>query len=383
VRFVHTSDWHLGKKLCEASLLEDQAYALDQVVDVCAAERADALIVAGDVFDRAVPPVEAVVLLDTFLRRVTTELSIPVILISGNHDSGDRLGFGSDLLEKGKVHLRTRVERRAEPVIVDAGRRRGVLHVYCLPYLEAGDHDAAVREALPAMREDRTERRADEAVLVAHLLAKGGRESLGSERQLVIGGVAAVGTDALAGWSYVALGHLHAPQAVGGRHDVRYSGSPLKYSFGEADQGKSVALVDLVCGRAAVREIPLTPRRDLVRLEATFDELLRAERFAVAESCYVEATYTDAGYVVDAPNRLRERFPWLLMALPKQVLRTIEEGAGPRAAPADARSLVAGFWSYVEGEEPDADLVAAFERALDDVRKGHGTGGGVTCALAS
>jgi DNA repair protein SbcD/Mre11 len=399
VRFVHTSDWHLGKRLCEASLLEDQAYALVQIFEICRSERADALVVAGDLYDRAVPPLEAVALLSDFFQRVIRDLRIPVIAISGNHDSPDRLGFGAELLAEGRLHLRTSFERRALPVVVEPDGRSGgrskarpPTHFYCLPYLEPeaaraalgdpeiADHDRAVRAALAAMHQDRAARRADQAILVAHLFAAGGVESQESERALVVGGAARVEAPSLLGWSYAALGHLHAPQPVGGREAIRYSGSPLKYSFGESEQEKGVAVVELVLGRAAVRTIPLTPRRDLVRIEGRFQELVSDPRFAPAELAYVEATYTDTGYVVDAAARLRQRFPNLLLALPRQLLRQLDAerpAAGVRAE-AGPRELLLSFWKHVEGDDP-ADYVVAFEAALARVEKQ----GRQECALAS
>lgn len=394
MRFVHTSDWHLGKRLFEASLLEEQAHALDQIVALARDERADALIIAGDLYDRAVPPVEAVQLLGDFAARVVRDLGIPIIAISGNHDSPDRLGFAAELLERGQVHLRTSFERRAEPVVVERGRRR--MDVYCLPYLEPEqartrlgdpeivDHGGAVAAALQAMGQARAERGGD-ALLVAHLFADGGRESPESERPLLVGGAAAVGADVLgrARWSYVALGHLHEAQLVGERADVRYSGSPCKYSFGETAQVKSVNVVELVCGRAAVRTMPLTPRRDLVRLEAGFDDLLRSSdpRFVAAEGAYVQAIYDDGGHVVDAAARLRVRYPHLLQVLPRAVLAPETGAVAPaRAARGqDDRGLMAGFWATVENEEAPPAILDELERALARVRRQAAE----SCALAS
>jgi exonuclease SbcD len=379
VRIVHTSDWHLGKRLHEIALVDEQAHALDQIFAICRDERADALVVAGDLYDRAVPPVEAVALLSGFLERVAADLAIPVVLISGNHDSADRLGFGAALLARGRVHARTAFATRAEPVVVERGRRR--LHLYCLPFLEPeqaraglGDeslasHHAAVDAALQAIEADRAARGAVEAVLVGHLLAAGGRESPDSERPLVIGGAAQVGVPVLARgrWSYVALGHLHEAQTVGGRDDIRYSGSILKYSFNEAEQVKGVDLVEIVCGRAAVRTIPLAPRRDLVRIEGRFEELLASPRFAHAEGALVQATYTDTAYVLDAAARLRRRFPHLCQALPAVLVRELA-GAPAAARPADEGELLAGFWRHVEGEIAEEEHVREFARALARVR---------------
>jgi exonuclease SbcD len=392
VRLVHTSDWHLGKRLYEASLLEEQAHALDQVFAICRAERADALLVAGDLYDRTVPPVEAVRLLDDFLGRVARDLRIPVIAISGNHDSPDRVGFGAGVLEQGGVHLRTSFGRRAEPVVLERGRRR--VNVYCLPYLDPEvaraalrddrlvDHGTAVAGALEAVARDRAERGSGDAVLVAHLFAAGGRESPESERPLPVGGAAHVGLPVLTagGFSYVALGHLHEAQQVGDRPEVRYSGALCKYSFSEAEQQKSVTVVDLVCGRAAVRAVPLTPLRDLVRIEGTFEELLRDPRHAAAEGAYVHATYSDTGHVVDAAARLRVRYPHLLAALPRAVVAAAQElprarvpqGAGPR-------QLLADFWKFVEDQEAEAASLDVLEGALAQAREA----GDDPCALAS
>jgi exonuclease SbcD len=390
MRLLHTSDWHLGKRLHETSLLEEQAHALDQIAALCRDERVDVLIIAGDLYDRAVPPVEAVALLSGFLERVAGDLAVPVVVISGNHDSADRLGFGAGLLARGRVHVRTAFAARAEPVMIERGRRR--LHIYGLPYLEPeqaraglGDasltsHHAAVDAALGAIEADRAARGAVEAVLVGHLLAAGGRESPDSERPLVLGGAAQVAVPVLARgrWSYVALGHLHEAQTVGDRDDVRYSGSILKYSFNEAEQVKGVHLVDLVCGRPAVRPIRLEPRRDLVRIRGSFEELLGSPRFAAAEGALVQATYTDRSYVLDAATRLRRRFPFLCQALPA----IVEAGlmaAAPRRGMGDGE-LLESFWSHVEGEPAGDAHVREFARALERVRA---RGLDPECALAS
>ncbi len=389
MRFLHTSDWHLGRRLHEASLADDQAHVLDQIFTLCRDERVDALIVAGDLFDRAVPPVEAVALLGGFFERVAVDLGIPVVAISGNHDSADRLGFGAQVLARGRVHLQTAFARRAEPVVVERGRRR--LHVYALPFLEpevarAGladegltTHHAAVQAALASVTADRAARGATEAVLVGHMLAAGGHECPDSERPLVIGGAAAVGASVLAAgrWSYVALGHLHEAQVVGGRADIRYSGAPLATAFAEAGAAKSVSLVEIVCGRAAVRELPVTPRRPLARIAGRFEDLLTSAEFAHAEGAWVQATYTD-GYVLDATARLRRRFPNLLQALPAE-LRTPTGTRPATAVRTGERELLAGFWQHVEGEEATPELADEFERVLERVRAKARE----TCALAS
>jgi exonuclease SbcD len=367
VRILHTADWHLGKRLCEVCLLEDQSYALDQVVAVCHDERPDALILAGDIYDRAVPPAAAMELFSDFLSRVS-DLGIPVVAISGNHDSPERLGFGAELLAGSNVHFVTRA--RPDPVILE--RRKRLVHVYALPYVlpEPGQgHDGAVRAALAAYHEDRRERRAEVAVLVAHLFADGGIESADSERPIVIGGAERVTAPTLAGWTYVALGHLHRPQTVYGREDIRYSGSLLKYSVAESEHEKGVTLVETIVGRTVARPLRLAPRRDLVRISGSFDELMHDARFAPAEGAYVEATYTDAGYVVEAAPRLRARFPHLLQAVPQRLVRVLSGAVAPALPPERAGELLRDFWRYVEGDPPvDPGYARAFDDALAAAR---------------
>jgi len=366
MRLIHTSDWHLGRRLHDHSLIEAQAHALDQIARLCLDEGADALLVAGDLFDRAVPPEEAVRLFNDFLLRMSKDVRIPVVAIAGNHDSAERLGFASDFLALGRIHLRTRLSDRAEPVVIEAGGE--VLHVYALPYVEPlrvraelqdeslRGHEEAIRAALRRVRERLQP--GTPSVLMAHLFASGGSESPDSERSLEIGGAAQVSAEALDGFSYVALGHLHAPQRVAGREDIRYSGSLLKYSVGEANQRKGVTLVELGRGPLAVREVPLTPLKDVVRLEGSLHDLLHAPDFERVRGDFVEAIYTDTGHLLDVASRLRERFPNLLAARPRALLlEAAVERATPRPELAlrDTRELLEGFWSHVLQESAPLD----------------------------
>ena len=389
MRLIHTSDWHLGKRLCDVSLLEDQAHALDQLFLLLKDERPDALVIAGDIYDRGVPPEEAVALFSRFLSRVSRDLTTTVVAISGNHDSPERLGFGAEILERGRVHLRKSLARRADPVLIETRKTRTA--IYCLPYADPdsvrcalshpGDesirtHDAAVRAALVDVRAHHALLRPTHSVLVAHLFARGGMESEDSERPLIVGGAAHVAADALDGFGYVALGHLHAPQRVGGRDDVRYSGSLLKYSFGESNQKKGVHLVEFLMGRATVRTIELSARRDLARIEGSFDALLEDERYTHAEASYVEATYTDSTYLIDVAARLRRRFPHLLLALPARIMREpTHDSIAALDLQRDTRDLLAGFWQHVTGEPTlDPAHFEVFESALDAVSRSEAAG---------
>jgi exonuclease SbcD len=369
VRFLHTSDWHLGRRLGEHDRLADQAHALDQLVRMAREERVDAILVAGDLFDRAVPPPETVELLSAFLAQV----GLPVVLISGNHDSPARLGFGAELIATAGVHLRTRLASRLVPVVV------ADTAIFTVPYLDP-DHvrveladpgvtsqASALSAALAAVHAAR-DRHAGPAVLMAHLFVGGGLECQDSERPLAVGGAGQVAAESLEGFDYVALGHLHAPQEVGHRA-VRYSGSLLKYSFAEAEQAKGVVLVEVARHqRPHIELLPLTPLRDVTRLEASFDELLGSPAFAVAETAYVEATYTDAGYVVDAAARLRARYPFLAAARPRRLLSALSTAApAARAlATSDDLALFRAFWDFVGEGEPSLEHERAFLAAIGE-----------------
>lgn len=385
MRLIHTSDWHLGRKLNDHPLLDVQAHALEQVIRLCIDEQADALLIAGDLFDRAIPPEEAVRLFDGFLRKMSQEVKIPVIAIPGNHDSAERLAFGADFLALGGIHLRTRFEGRVEPVVLRAGEE--VVHVYGLPYQEpthvravlgeAGirSHDDALKAALAAIHETRRQHEVP-SVLLAHLFARGGSESPESERSLEIGGAAQVEASSLDGFDYVALGHLHAPQCVGGREDIRYSGSLCKYSVGEARQRKGVTLVDINVDGVAVREVPLKPLRDVVRLEASLEKLLTDPAFEPHRGDFVEAVFTDPGFHLDVAARLRERFPFLLAARPA-LLTSAEhaprESPRPEFALAQSRELLESFWEHVQDAPEPLDELhhALFQEVVLRVERGE------------
>ena len=225
-------------------------------------------------------------------------------------------------------------------------------------------YDQATELALVDMRAARDACGADAKLVMAHLFAQGGSESPDSERSLTMGGAGQVGGHRFTGWDYAALGHLHQAQRVGTTGRIRYSGSPLKYSFGESNHVKGVTLLEVSGGDVSAKNIPLAPLRDVVRIRGSFDELLSSDRFAFAESAYVEATYTDRGYLVDVAARLRQRFAHLLLAVP-EMLRA--EAGGPLLEEPrldDHRALLDGFWQHVNGEAPGDEEHAVFEAAL-------------------
>jgi len=309
MRLLHTADWHLGRSFHGESLLAAQAAWVDWLVELAAASSVAAIVVAGDLYDRALPPVDAIALADDALARLAA--IAPVVVVSGNHDSATRLGFGSSLLSRAGLHLRTEPARSGEPVVL------GELALYPIPYLEPDavrmalgveerGHGPVLAAAMELVRADLARRPAGtRAVVVAHAFVAGGQPS-GSERELALGGVASVPVSSFARADYVALGHLHGSQRVG--ENGRYAGSPLAFSFSEATHRKSVALVDLATDSPEVELVACPVPRPLARVRGTLAELLSDPAHEAAEEAWVEVTLTDTVRPADAMDRLRRRF---------------------------------------------------------------------------
>lgn len=315
VRLLHTSDWHLGRTFHGADLLADQESVLRHIAEVVEAERVDVVLVAGDVYDRAVPSAETVAAATRGLARIRAA-GAQIVVTSGNHDSALRLGAFADFLAAGGLHLRTSIDAIDEPVLF--ADEHGELAVYGIPYLEpeptrqsmgieAKGHTGVLTEAMRRVNADR-ERRGPRSVVMAHAFVTGGAGS-DSERPIAVGGVEHVGAAVFDGPEYVALGHLHGPQTLSER--LRYSGSPLAYSFSEAVHRKSVWLLDFDAdGLAEVRRHELPVPRELAAVEGKLDELLQDPAHAAVEGCYLDVTLTDKVRPIDAMRRLRERFAY-------------------------------------------------------------------------
>ena len=322
MRILHTSDWHLGRSFHREGMLGHQATYVDHLLEVVASERIDLVVVSGDVYDRALPPVDAVRLADDTLARLAASRA-KVVLTSGNHDSARRLGFSSRLIDAAGVFIRTDASGVGTPVLLDD--EHGQVAVYGLPYLDPDavrepwglpvrSHEAALTEAMARVRADLAGRAA-RSVVLAHAFVAGDASPVqpsDSERDISVGGVSLVPTSVFDNVSYAALGHLH------GRHTlsetVRYSGSPLAYSFSEASQVKGSWLVELGAhGMTAAEFVEAPVPRPLARLRGTIDELLTDPRLGVHESSWVQATLTDDSRPLQAMDRLRARFPHTLV----------------------------------------------------------------------
>ena len=382
---MHTSDWHLGRSFHGVGMLDAQRAFVDQLVSFVREESVDVVLIAGDVYDRALPGVDVVRLLDDALVRLTGA-GAQVVLTSGNHDSAIRLGFASRLLERGGVHLRTQLAELEQPIILPVGTgdpAGPVLAIYGIPWLEprlvaeqldvgTASHFEVTRAATERIRADlhrRSETRTVHSVILAHTFASGGISS-DSERDLSIGGVGAVPLDLFDGFSYTALGHLHGRQALSAA--VRYSGSPLPYSFSEAKHRKGGWLVEVdasgVCG---VREVLWDAPRTLAVLRGNLEHLLAAEEFDWAEGAYCQVTLTDAQRPARAMERLRSRFPDTLVLGfdPEGAAATAKTSYSSRLAEAeDDLSVCCGFLEHVRGRGAEDAEAAVLAEALEAVR---------------
>lgn len=375
MRILHTSDWHLGKTLHNAPLLDDQAHALRAFVEVVRSARPDVVVIAGDLYDRAIAPVEAVELMDGVLSEVVLGLKVPVVGIAGNHDSGTRLHFGSRLLRAAGLHLAGLTARDAASVTL--ADEHGPVRFVALPYAEPDvvatvfeapelkDHAAALGHQLAGVRASRAE--GERTVLIAHAFVSGGLTS-DSERPLAIGAVDSVPAGLFERFDYVALGHLHRPQGVGpGR--IQYSGSLLKYSFSEEKHVKSVTMVELARDACTVERIPLAPRRDVRTVTGRFQELLDRPLEPPLRDAYLWIELEDRDVLPDEKARLERVYPNVL-AVSHASARTapadrprIPEGRSP-----DELEMFEAFHAYMLDAPADDESKTIFIETLNRVR---------------
>lgn len=392
MRLLHTSDWHLGRSFHGVGMLDAQRVFVDQLVAQVKEMSVDVVLIAGDVYDRALPGVDVVGLLDEALVRLTGA-GARVVLTSGNHDSAIRLGFASRLLERGGVHLRTRLAELDTPLMIPLGAADGagrgeddrgpVLAIYGIPWLEprlvadqlgveSASHFEVTRAATDRIRADLARRSASRtvhSVVLAHTFASGGIRS-DSERDLSVGGVGAVPLDLFSGFSYTALGHLHGRQTL--CPEVRYSGSPLAYSFSEAKHHKGGWIIDIdESGVTGVEPVQWDAPRKLAVLRGTMEELLESADHSWAEEAYCQVTLTDPQRPAQAMERLRARFPDTLVLGfdPQGAVPSAKVSYSSRLAEAeDDLSVCCGFLEHVRGREADEAEKAVLAEALETVR---------------
>ncbi len=375
MRILHTSDWHLGRIFHGVHLTDDQAHLLDRFVELVNDARPDVILIAGDIYDRSVPPTDAVDLLDDVLSRILLDYKVPVILIAGNHDSPERLGFGTRLLARQGLYVISEVSKDLTPVAIpDAG---GPVYFCPLPYAEP----PVVRERL-AVPDAPNQQQALQSMInhvvrqipsdkrkvgLAHAYVAGGAESE-SERPLSIGGSSQVNTTCFQPFHYTALGHLHQPQNAGGA-SIRYAGSLMKYSFSEATHRKSVTMVEMNdTGKITQEEITLTPRRDVRRLEGNLTDILSGPQSGESKEDYIMVTLKDPGAVYDAIGKLRTVYPNVLH-IERPHMTNTGELSGPSG---DHRGrsetdLFSDFFAQITGEPLSRQQTELVAETMDTV----------------
>ena len=395
MRFLHTSDWHLGRSLHRADLRAAQAGFLDHLVEVARTERVDAVLVAGDVYDRAIPPVDSVALYEDALARLRAT-GARVVLISGNHDSARRLGVNSSLIDASGVHLRTRPAALADPVLLPD--EHGEVAVYGVPYLEpalglpepgapedgeAGPrtHEAVLRTAVHRIRADALARGVARTIVMAHAWVAGGaseeerhrdaeRARSDSERDIAVGGIGYVPASTFDGFSYVALGHLHGRRTLA--ENLRYSGSPLPYSFSERDHEKGTWLVEVADdGNASAGWVPAPVHKRLSVLHGHLDDLLNSRAHDGHEDDYAAVTLTDTARPEGAMDKLRARFPHILTLEFKPEGVTLDKRSyGQKVKGRDDLAVAAEFVRHVRNSEASEPELALLEAAFAVARNG-------------
>ena len=375
MKFIHTSDWHLGRQFASRLLIEDQEYVLDQIIAYLEQYQVQALLVSGDVYDRSVPPVSAVALLDKTLNRIA-QLNIPVIMIPGNHDSARRLGFAAQQLSASGVHIIADFEQMLKPVIINANDEQ--IAFYGMPfndpelvrnYFQEPVNSYEAAHCLLAEKIKQVMNPESVNVLLAHCFLEGAVNSE-SERPLSIGGSDVVPHTVFDGFDYVALGHLHAPQYKGAEH-IRYSGSILKYSFSEQFHNKGVTLVELDAnGQANIQNLPLKPLHDVRTLEGTLADIVEMGRQDPHAHDYVLVKLADTHAVLDPVGKIREVYPNVLQLEKPGLYRAEGEVQAPgQALKRDEYDLFCDFFEQVAGQALSEPQKQAVKAVILDVRK--------------
>jgi DNA repair protein SbcD/Mre11 len=333
MKIIHTGDWHIGKIVNEFSMIEDQRFILQQLIKVIEEEKPHALVIAGDLYDRSIPPVEAVELLDEVFNKILLELKVPVLAIAGNHDSAERLSFGSRILTNNGLHIAGVFDGEVKKVALED--ENGEVCFYLLPYCdpreikhilqdeEICNHDVAMKKVTDKIKA--AKKQGEKSVLVAHgyvtfmkeIAADGesqgiraGLQVSASERPLSIGGTDLISGEHFEGFTYTALGHLHGPQRVGSDR-IRYSGSLLKYSFSETKHNKGVTIVEIDDkGEVSINHRELIPRRDMRLIKGPLAELISPKVYSKENiEDYIYAVLTDEDELIDPISKLRAVYP--------------------------------------------------------------------------
>lgn len=374
MKLVHLSDLHIGKRLHERSFVDDQKHILNQILEICKREQPDAVLIAGDVYDKSIPSGEAVTLFDEFLFALS-ELGKDVFIISGNHDSPERLSFGGRLMERAKIHLSPIYNGTVEPISLSD--EFGEVKIYMLPFIKPThvrqhfeeetieSYTDAMRVAIEKMHVDPSQRN----VIITHQFITNAATC--DSEEVSVGGTDQVDARVFDDFDYVALGHIHGPQWVE-RETIRYCGTPLKYSFSEAAHKKSVTVVELEeKGNTTIREIPLVPLHDMVEIRGKFAELtdpLYYKKEALQNS-YVRVILTDEDDIMEGAARLRQCYP-LFLSMSYDNTRTRATGSvmGSATEKTDPFEIFCEFFKQQNGADLNEEQAAYMGKILEEMR---------------
>lgn len=388
MRILHTSDWHIGRQFHNTSLLEDQRYVLDQVLKITESEAVDVVVIAGDVYDRAVPPAAAVSLVDTTLNHLCNKLKIPVIMIAGNHDGPERLSFGSRQLSKGNLYITGPLTTKIEPIILKD--KYGEVSFYPIPYADpatvryvfaddtalANDekhetnnlrtHDQCMARIIRGITEHNSKNN-KRSVAISHCFLAGG-DACESERPLSVGGAEHISSQHFKHFNYTALGHLHSEQRRS-EDMIRYSGSILKYSFSEEYHKKSVTLVDMdEKGKCEIKQIELKAKHDMRSISGPFDEILSNAKTDPNPDDYLKIDITDKHAILDPMGKLRAVYPNVLHLERSGLLPAGEQKLMHKdLLKQDEFSMFKDFYEQVQGEDMNLEQEKVLEVIIDGI----------------
>ena len=375
MKFIHTSDWHIGRQFHNVSLIKDQRHVLDQILDYAYEEAVDAVVIAGDIYDRSVPPSVAVELLDDVLNKICTELNIPVILIPGNHDSAERLGFASRQLKQAGLHIISELDQMTTPVVINTPD--GDVCFYGIPYndpetvrnhyaVDVSSHDEAHAHLIDLINAVKSDQSCN--IVISHCFIDGAEES-DSERPLSIGGADRVSYEPFDAFDYVALGHLHSPQYKGKEH-IRYSGSILKYSFSEQNQKKGITLVEIDgSGLKSTKHLPLKALRDMRIIEDELSKILEQGKVDPNNDDYLLVRLTDRHAILDPMGKLREVYPNVLHLEKPGMLETGNQMMSREKLKRGELEMFRDFFMQISGQELSAEQDEGIQKTITELHK--------------
>lgn len=395
MKIIHTGDWHIGKIVNEFSMIEDQRFILQQLIKVIEDEKPQALVIAGDLYDRSIPPVEAVELLDEVFSKILLQLKTPILAIAGNHDSAERLSFGSKLFTDSGLHIAGVLDKEVKKVLLNDGQEDFCF--YLVPYKDPREvrallqdeeikcHDSAMKKIIDLIKGTMTE--GEKSVLVAHgyvsfiseAAADSEQENIpieletsDSERPLSIGGTDLINARHFECFNYTALGHLHGPQRVGSDR-MRYSGSLLKYSFSEKDHKKGVSIVEIDSkGEVAVTNKELIPRRDMRVIRGPLKELIAPEVYSQNNvEDYIYAILTDEEDLMDPISKLRAVYP-NIMGLHRESGQVREDSKTAASSDYKTKSkllLFEEFYESIAGKQLTEEKLSIVKEIIESVEK--------------